>query len=424
MPKGEIPHNAYEDRKVVELSERIRSHEGSRSSDVHIIAGRKKEQVRRIAFLTAMKLLKSGSDVVPVSSFEYPDKTTGRSGAYPVFLLDEEQIRDNTPEVEEPDPERVSRIMDYLRSNYGKNHAIFLSICQDTYESRFKDGLGRSIDLDSVENSGSKKLSPNRFKANKQGNRYWYAFIFPALSFLLSPIRQYFTVNGDPFALNTIGFSIFQSFAYPALFVAPVLLSVAGLVLLFAFARGLSGTAKKVLAAGMAMFLAEIIIPLFLLITGVLSMNEQLYSSPALGNYMLPSTLFLAFQSAAAVSFLLIPFMQSTRIQKACLGASFILALAFLVAMDALASQNLLNINLTYQGIPVVFPLPFIPPYNTIFFGFLYGNTYYLYGWLNTLPYLAQFGFAAAYFSVAIGQGRRSRSSSEWKGEVPDARSA
>lgn len=396
MPDGEVPYNVYEDRKVHELSERIRSHEGSaKSSNVHIISGRKQEQVRRIAFLTAMKLLKTGVDVVPVSSLSEFDEPLVK-GSSPVFLIDEEQVRNHLEEGENFDPEKVRQVMRHVRRNYRKNHSVFLSIGQDTYESKFRDNINDVSDERSSEKTNHRKMSSHAGRNKKNSSTRWYAFLFPALSFLISPVNQYFVANGDPFQLNTPGFSVFQNFIYPALFVTPVLLSMTGLVLLSAswFNRNEKGT--KLLRIGTVLFLLEIIIPFILLVMGIVP------SSVAAG-FLVPALLFVIFQSVAVASFMIIPFSFSSRIEKLGLSFSFGITEVFVLA-----------VFMSYHSIPLLLPIipasvlvtipPYMAPFNTIFFGLSFAHSLYLSYVVILFSYISQAAFGVVYLIIALHQ--------------------
>lgn len=135
MPEGEVPVTPYERSKVSDLSRRIRSEVGEkRSSDLHIIAGRKMEQVRRIACLTALDLLNSGTEVIPFrENGEYDGKDPGKR---PVYLIDESHFQ--YPGSDEGGGKSVLDAIDAVKERTGKNHAIILSLSQETYDRDFQ----------------------------------------------------------------------------------------------------------------------------------------------------------------------------------------------------------------------------------------------------------------------------------------------
>ncbi len=425
MPDGEIPFNVYEDKKVRELSERIISHEGSgKASNVHIIAGRKPEQVRRIAYLTAQKLIKAGSEVIPLKNMDSLDENGITQGKYPVFLLDEGQVRDNLPEGEAFDPDKVSQVMRFVRKNYARNHAIFLSLSQETYEARFRDTVEGGTELERPSREERKERKEN-VTDNQKGSRYWYAFLLPALSFLVSPVSQYFQFSGNPFKLGSIVFAAFQNVIYPVLFVAPVIFSVAGIVALVYLGRQEEGKSRRILNSGLTLFLAEIAIPLMLYAVGLIPLGNQPRHS-IIGYYTFPLVLFVLFQSIAAISFLMIPLSYSNRSQGAAIAISFILSEAFLAGIY-LSVSSYISPNLTYAGSAIlgrmIGPFPMVAPFNTIFFGLDYGPSFIIGKDLHYLAYLAQLLFGLSYLYVAVGQ-KRMAHSMKWNDDSPDARSA
>lgn len=401
MPDGEIPFNVYEDKKVRELSERINSRQtAAKYSNVHIISGSKLEQVRRIAYLTALKLSRSGSEVIPVSGMEGLGEDDGKQSKYQVFLLDEEEVRRNLPEGETFDPEHVIRIMRHIRKNYTRNHSIFLSLSQDTYDSRFKDGIegGSGIDMSVVEDRKEKKISVPR---DRNANSYWYAFLLPALSFLLSIIYHYFQANQFPLANTSPGLAVFQDAIDPALFFGPVVLSVLAIVALAFLGRHTDGRSRKVLYAGLILLIGEISVPVLWAVLMGIPSNEQVFTSSIIGNYTVPLLLFVIFQSVALISFLLIPMFRANTIQRAALALAFIFSAIFLVGVYSEVSLNIPPI-LVGLGTPQFPVYPMELPYNTFFFGLVYAPSQYVTSILNYLAYISQGLFALAYLHISL----------------------
>lgn len=422
MPEGEIPFNAYEDRKVKELSERIISREsGVKTSSVHIVSGSKGEQVRRIAYLTVMKLIESGAEIIPVSGADSLKEDIEKTSKYKIFLLDENEVRNSIPEGESFTPDHIALIMRNIRSEFTMNHAIFLSLSQETYDSGFRENIGRGsgIETPPMEERQEKKTRSSNVRST---NSYWYAFLLPGLSFLLSIFYHLSEVTQFPNAGGNLGFPIFQEVIYPALFASPIVLSVLGIVILFFLGKNIEGRGRRVLHAGLIMLMGEISVPvLWAAILGY-PFNWQILSSPIIGNFTIPLLLFVIFQSVAVISFLLIPLSQASKLQGSLLAIAFIVSISFLVGVYINVSFNISPVVIGL-GVPTSLAYPMESPYNTIFFGLIYGPSQYITSVLNYLSYISQGLFGLSYIYISLTR-RRSKSTLKNEDKSPEPQTA
>lgn len=390
MPDGEIPFSVYEDHKVRELSERIRSHHGSRrSSNVHILAGREVEQVRRIAYLTAMKLFESS---IPVIASGDQEKITEiqESGKYPVFLLDEGHIRSGLPVGQTYSPEIVSVMMDELKEKFQGNHAIFLSLSQATYESEFKESIEEEIEPEPVRKEEDDKPD---MKESFHSQKLWFAFLFPAASFALTPLAQYIIYLGN----ITAGTANVLLDSYLALIFTPVVLSGIGIVLLFLLYGSLNGKNLKIFMSGLILMICEIIVPVILYIAGILG-----YSGYTSG---VPSAAFLStiFQLLALTAFCLILYPYAGKWQRASLIPAIGISVWYILAVYSIYMASL---TIVYSPrVPLNTFLgfnPYLVPYNSISFGFALGPYDILGTLVTALSIASQLILSALYFWTAI----------------------
>lgn len=378
---------------MLELSTRIKAHEGStKTSDVHVIAGSKTEQVRRIAFLTGLRLIESGMGV-----YAYVTNVDAtKNDSYPVFLIDEDRVKSELSEEEEFDPSMISGIMKRIRGSCTEKHAIFLSLSEDTYKSNFKEYADASVETDSI---GHTAIRKPKYEAEDERDtgRLWLAFVFPAFSFLLIPMTEYF---------STVGLSSLF-FLYAFLVLGPIVLTGIGILALIIYAGKLRKKNRLILYAGVILFSGEILVPIVLSTVNQLPYNSTFMFSPILGNYTIVSILSTVFQAIALFAFMLIAYSAGGTHQRIASFAS--LAVGLLYIITVYIEYGRLYYHPTFPGVhlPInaveLLANPYSFPYNTVVFGTAFGQFDAMSWTVTVLSFTSQWLLCAIYVWIAFG---------------------
>lgn len=394
MPEGEVPATAYERNKVGELSGRIKSESSaSKGSDVHIIAGRKSDQVRRIAYLTAISLMEAGSAIVPVKSQE--NELESPESKYPAYLIDELYLQEHRNE-DEPALD-INSILSWTRRNSGNGHAILLSISQETYEASLKEGIS------SFEGTGKQNVKESReeITVDQDGVPTFISmsfafgpaivsFIFAAIIGLLSIPKLYSTATSS---------------AVSSLFFVSIGLTGLSIVFMGNSAREYHGKGRLMAMAGVILFLLEILVPVVLAFLNMLPSPDTPNISTLSTLYSSGAMLFLLFQSTGAVSFSLMPYPYANGKERAGLAISAIISVIFFLTLvigsDTASTTHILTSSPAIPVSTLILLPPYTIPYNTFIFGFVY----YLnavYSIPTLLSAASQILFAIVYLSILL----------------------
>ncbi len=397
MPEGEIPYSVYEDKKVRELSERVRSRHGSgKSGEVHIISGRMTDQVRRIAYLTAKRLIASGITVL--SSDEMGEEYGSvKNKEAPVLLLDEDHLKASLQEGGDLNPVRVFSDLEAFGERSGKGYSVLFSLSQELYESKFKEAAESSMELgqpSDIMKRGKRGKTAYSGKGNR--NFLWMAFIFPAFSFLLMPMAQLLFLHSMMYMQEPVASSLMEL----SLILVPLALSSFGLVLLFLASVSLESRSRSIALLGIFLLAAEILVPLIMFATGILGVSYRPLHSNPLGDYSMTSLLSLVFQLIALSSFALIILPYTDTKQKAGLAGSLVAGLAYLISVFAFYSPGSIPYSITLRDTIIV--APYVIPYNSIAFGFAFGGFDSIATVVMVLSFISQWMLCGVYAWVGI----------------------
>lgn len=406
MPEGEIPVTPYERNKVSDLSGRVRDmYGGKKSSDLHIIAGRKLEQVRRIACLTALDLLSSGSEVIPFRWDSGPVEIGAGDG--PVFLIDEARLLES--DSTEGERKTVRDAVDSVRGMNRSNHAIILTLSQETYERSFLEMAESGTP--SREPVSSVRGKDRHGKARKEESALpapAAAFLPASAAFILSPL---ITTNVDQ---NPGGLGI-QYVELIAL--ALVALSAVSMISFAIFASRTKGKERSLTIAGLLLFLLQIAISYTLGFMGAFS--NVIYPANHFTAVFLESQLvyFILFQTMAALSFCLMGLPGSKGIYRIGLYAAFALSEILIVSLVYVSTYITYLPHTDISSLAQYIPPIFSPPYSTLYFGFLYHLPFS--GILLTPSFAVPWLFAAMYALIYLN-GRKARTDETSKFTAPD----
>lgn len=385
IPVDDVQASVYENRKIRDLADRIRrTRNEGRVRNVHIIAGRN-GQASRIAYLVARGLEDHETRVVPVRDFEQDYADPAEKDAYAVYLLDENALTADGNHTADDLKKLVGS------TGSGRPHAVLLSLNQDTYERHFQDFPDYSNE------PSARRVKPGKAKAetipHPPDRKYWYAFIPLALSLIISPVLPMVT----PFQ-QSIG--TMQSLATYSLLAAEAVLTIAGLAS-FAQLTIRSPGHRRSSVSGGVLFAISVLLPAFLFALNAITPFENYSFLMVPGGIMLRQSalMFLAFQGIAAVSFFLIPYSYSGRAIRGGMLMSLILSILFLLAYSApflmpVPSQSVFPGALAIGS-------PFIAPYGTLFFGFLY-NPVLMGGASFLASFASQWLMASMYVAAAL----------------------